>query len=68
MAKISGYLTEANAKILVIREDTWVVEATKEATLGPYEFTGLTTGKKAIIAVSPEGEVVGYGAIDTVAE
>lgn len=68
MAKISGYLQDASAKVLVIREDTWAVEATQDVTLGSYEFTGLASGKKSIVAVSSEGEVTGFGNVDAVAE
>lgn len=66
--KISGYLQDASAKILVIREDTWAVEATQDVTIGHYEITGLVSGKKSIVAVSPDGEVTGFGNVDAVAE
>ena len=68
MAQISGYLQEASAKVLVIREDTWAVETSQDVTLGSYEITGLVAGKKAIVAVSAEGEVSGFGNVDTVTE
>lgn len=68
MAKISGYAVEPAAKVLIIREDTWAVEATLDDQLGNYEFTGLAEGKKSIVAVSSTGEVVGFGNVDAVAE
>jgi len=64
--KISGYLQDSAAKIIVLGESDWEVETTQDVTLGNYEITDLVSGTKSVLAVSPEGEVVGFGGVDPV--
>jgi len=64
--KISGYLQDPSAKIIVLGESDWEVETTQDVTLGNYEIVDLVSGTKTVAAVSPEGEVVGFGGVDPV--
>jgi len=64
--KISGYLQDPSAKLLVLKETDWSVEKTQDVTLGNYEILDIEDGKKTIVAVSPDGEVVGFGGVDPI--
>lgn len=60
--KISGTLDDS-AKVIVVREDTWAIESNTDKTMGAYEIDSLVSGTKTIIAITSEGEVVGYGEV-----
>jgi len=64
--KISGYLQDPSAKLIVLSESDWEVEKTQDVTLGNYEIVDLVSGTKTIAAVSPDGEVVGFGGVDPI--
>ena len=64
--KISGYMQDPTGKIIVIKESDWSVETTQDVTIGDYEILGLVAGKKLITAISDEGEVIGFGDVDSI--
>jgi len=61
--KISGYLQDPSAKILILKESDWEVETTQDVTLGNYEIVDLVSGTKSVVAASSEGEIVAFGAV-----
>lgn len=63
--KISGTLEEA-ARIIIIKESDWSIEANSEESSGAYEVGSLAAGYKWIIARKSDGEAVGYGLITPV--
>jgi hypothetical protein len=67
MAKISGTVQEST-RIIIIDEDTWTIESNTVET-GSYEITGLTSGKKTVIAQATDDyQTNGYGNITPLAE
>jgi len=60
--KISGTLSES-ARILVLKESDWSIEASVEKSAGSYEVDSLVNGTKTIISINNSGKVVGYGSV-----
>ena len=61
--KISGTLNES-ARILVLKESDWSIEANVEKSVGDYEIENLVDGTKTVVAIDNSGEVVGYGSVE----
>jgi len=62
--KISGTKSE-DARILVVRQDTWEVEAnTVISGSGAYEVLGLTEGNKLVLGIADGGASVSYSSVD----
>lgn len=64
--KISGYLVDNEARIIILKESDWSIEANQVITIGDYEILNLTAGKKIILAIKSDGETRGYGNISPV--
>lgn len=62
MGAVSGTLSHAS-RVVVIREDTWVVEATTTAGAGEYSITGLDLGSTKLIVARRDdnGQSLSYG-------
>jgi hypothetical protein len=68
MAKISGIVSSNKARIMVIKETDWTVESNSTSSVGAFEISGLTPGKKLIISRAITGECLGFGNITAIEE
>jgi len=63
--KISGTKTDT-ARIIVIRQDTWEIEAnTVISGSGEYEIPSLASGTKTVLAETESGQGVTYGGVES---
>jgi len=61
--KISGTKSET-ARVMVLKESDWSIESnTVISGSGAYEVDGLETGAKTTLALTEEGEFIGFGGI-----
>jgi hypothetical protein len=61
--KISGTKSET-ARVIILKESDWSIESnTVVSGTGSYEVDGLETGDKLVVAITDDGELLGYGAV-----
>lgn len=60
--KISGSTSE-NSRIIIMNETDWSVEYTTSGTLGNFEISGLSNGKKVVLARNDLGKITAAGDI-----
>ena len=65
--KVSGTVQEST-RVIIINESDWTIESNTIES-GSYEITGLTSGKKTVIAqAADDHQTTGYGNITPLAE
>ena len=65
--RISGTVQEST-RVIIINESDWTIESNTTET-GSYEITGLSSGKKTVIAQATDDyQTTGYGNITPLAE